>query len=108
MRKQAVRTRVHALSETPGQQPLTEHHDFYIKDNVSLEDQFVARELLREALSHLSEEDAACLVLHFVAGERYQEIATRLGLTSEAVRKRVSRALSELRRVYASLDKEAN
>jgi len=71
------------------------------------EERYAARELLRSALRHLSEQDAACLVLHYVAGERYGEIASRLGLTGEAVRKRVSRGLRVLRAAYTALDPEA-
>ncbi len=71
------------------------------------EERYAARELLRSALRHLSEQDAACLVLHYVAGERYGEIASRLGLTGEAVRKRVSRGLRALRAAYTALDPEA-
>jgi RNA polymerase sigma-70 factor, ECF subfamily len=71
-----------------------------------LEERVAARELLRAALRQLTEEDAACLVLHFVAGERYGEIGERLGLSSEAVRKRVSRALDALRVAYRALDVE--
>jgi RNA polymerase sigma factor (sigma-70 family) len=71
------------------------------------EEHYAARELLQSALRHLSEEDAACLVLHYVAGERYGEIASRLGLTGEAVRKRVSRGLRALRAAYTALDPEA-
>jgi RNA polymerase sigma-70 factor (ECF subfamily) len=73
----------------------------------SLEDAVIGRELLRTALAMLDEDDAACLVLHYVAGERYGEIAARLGISSEAVRKRVGRALSSLRRAYAVLENEA-
>ena len=72
----------------------------------SLEDRCAARDLLRSALRQLSAEDAACLVLHFVAGERYGEIAERLGMTGEAVRKRVARALVALRAAYKALDVE--
>lgn len=72
----------------------------------SLEDRYVARDLLRSALRQLSAEDAACLVLHFVAGERYGEIAERLGMTGEAVRKRIARALIALRTAYKALDVE--
>ena len=72
----------------------------------SPEDRIAGRDLLNTALRRLSDEDAACLVLHFVAGERYGEIAARLGLTSEAVRKRVSRGLVELRAAYTTLDVE--
>ncbi|HEU4783934.1 MAG TPA: sigma-70 family RNA polymerase sigma factor, partial [Ktedonobacterales bacterium] len=75
--------------------------------SLSLEDAVIGRELLRAALAMLDEDDAACLVLHYVAGERYGEIAARLGISSEAVRKRVGRALSSLRRAYAALETEA-
>src|SRR6185437_1255090 len=73
----------------------------------SLEDAVIGRELLRAALATLDEDDAACLVLHYVAGERYGEVAARLGISSEAVRKRVGRALSSLRRAYVALETEA-
>jgi RNA polymerase sigma-70 factor, ECF subfamily len=75
---------------------------------ISLEDAVIGRELLRAAIKTLDEDDAACLVLHYVAGERYGEIAARLNLTSEAVRKRVGRALTALRSAYAALETEAN
>ncbi len=74
----------------------------------SVEDAAVGRALLRAALGTLDEDDAACLVLHYVAGERYGEIAARLNLSSEAVRKRVGRALTALRRVYAAMESEAS
>ena len=77
------------------------------RGGASLEDTVIGRELLRAALNTLDDDDAACLVLHYVAGERYGEIATRLNLSSEAVRKRVGRALSALRRAYAALETEA-
>jgi RNA polymerase sigma-70 factor, ECF subfamily len=70
------------------------------------EDHFIARELLQQALHTLTADDAACLVLHFVAGERYGEIGERLGLTAEAVRKRVARGLVALRAAYHALDVE--
>ncbi len=73
----------------------------------SLEDAVIGRELLRAALATLDEDDAACLVLHYVSGERYGEIAARLGISSEAVRKRVGRALSSLRQAYAAMETEA-
>jgi len=73
-----------------------------------LEDRFALRELLSAALRELSEDDAACLVLRVVAGEPYGEIGARLGLTSEAVRKRVARGLVTLRAAYRALDVEAH
>ncbi len=74
--------------------------------NSGFEERYAARELLRSALRRLSSDDAACLVLHYVAGERYGEIGRKLGLTSEAVRKRVSRSLTALRAAYNTLDTE--
>jgi RNA polymerase sigma-70 factor (ECF subfamily) len=73
----------------------------------SLEDRFVQRELLDAALRTLPPEDGACLVLHLVAGERYTEIGARLGMSSEAVRKRVARGITALREAYYALDVEA-
>ncbi len=75
---------------------------------LDLDERFVTRELLREALSHLSREDAACLLLRFVEGERYAEIAARLGISAEAARKRVGRGLTTLRSMYWQLDKEVS
>jgi RNA polymerase sigma-70 factor, ECF subfamily len=72
----------------------------------SPEERYIARELLVQALQQLAEEDAACLVLHVVSGERYKEIALQLGMTSEAVRKRVARALVTLRKIYIQLETE--
>jgi RNA polymerase sigma-70 factor (ECF subfamily) len=74
----------------------------------SLEDQVVLRDLLSSALRELAGDDAACLMLHVIAGERYAEIGDRLGLTSEAVRKRVARGLMTLRDAYHTLDAEAH
>ena len=70
------------------------------------EDRYAIRELLHEALSQLSADDALCITLRFVAGERYAEIAEHLGTTKEAVRKRVARGLVTLRSVYQALDEE--
>ncbi len=48
---------------------------------LDLEERYATRELLREALSRLSHEDAACLLLRFVEGEDYAEIAVRLDIS---------------------------
>lgn len=82
-------------------------HQPVMSGTTSLEDSVIGRELLRAALRTLDDDDAACLVLHYVAGERYDEIATRLGISSEATRKRVGRALSALRTAYTLLETEA-
>ncbi|HEY6542709.1 MAG TPA: RNA polymerase sigma factor [Ktedonobacteraceae bacterium] len=110
LRKQMVRRRMHVSmphEATSQEYPLWQAESI-AQATPSIEDRYVAREMLREALRHLAEEDAACLVLHFVEGERYAEIAARLGISSEAVRKRVSRALVVLRQAYAALDMEVH
>ena len=70
------------------------------------EDQYIVRELLHEALSQLSEDDALCIALRFLANERYVEIANHLGISKEAVRKPVARGLVVLRSVYQTLSSE--
>jgi RNA polymerase sigma-70 factor, ECF subfamily len=46
---------------------------------------------LHEALLKVPEEQRTCLMLHFVEGFKYREIAETLGCSEEAVRKRVAR-----------------
>lgn len=46
---------------------------------------------INEALLKIPEEQRTCLVLHFVEGFKYREIAETLGCSEEAVRKRVAR-----------------
>jgi RNA polymerase sigma-70 factor (ECF subfamily) len=46
---------------------------------------------IQEALHRIPEEQRTCLVLHFVEGFKYREIAETLNITEEAVRKRVAR-----------------
>ena len=70
------------------------------------EDHYAVRELLHEALSQLASDDAICIILRFVAGERYAEIAESVGITTEAARKRVARGLVALRAIYQALDRE--
>lgn len=79
----------------------------WVEVGATPEDRYIVRELLRQALNCLSQEDAACLLLRFVESERYSEIAVRLGMSQEAVRKRVTRSLAVLRTIYHQLDMEA-
>jgi RNA polymerase sigma-70 factor (ECF subfamily) len=46
---------------------------------------------INEALLKLPEEQRTCLLLHFVEGFKYREIAMTLGCSEDAVRKRVAR-----------------
>ena len=55
---------------------------------------------VREALVRVPREQRVCMVLHFVEGFKYREIAETLGISEEAVRKRVARGSEEFRRLY--------
>ena len=58
------------------------------------------RLLIEEALLKIPHDQKACMVLHFVEGFKYREIADVLGVTEDAVRKRVARGSKEFRRLY--------
>jgi len=55
---------------------------------------------IQDALSHVPSEQRTCLVLHFVEGFKYGEIAETLGTSEEAVRKRVARGKQAFRKLY--------
>jgi len=56
--------------------------------------------VIQEALLKVPEEQRTCLVLHFVEGFKYREIAETMGISEDAVRKRVERGSDEFRKVY--------
>jgi RNA polymerase sigma-70 factor, ECF subfamily len=64
------------------------------------EDQTETRILIEQALGTLKPIDAAVLQLHFGDGFTYEEIGEVMEMSSEAVRKRVSRSVEKFRRVY--------
>jgi RNA polymerase sigma-70 factor (ECF subfamily) len=55
---------------------------------------------IREALRKVPADQRACLVLHYVEGFKYREIAETLGISEDAVRKRISRGKQVFRRLY--------
>ena len=55
---------------------------------------------IQETLRKVPAEQRACLVLHFVEGFKYREIAETLGISEDAVRKRVSKGKQIFRRLY--------
>ena len=64
-------------------------HD--VSDSVNQADCPGEKLAINEALLKIPEEQRTCLVLHFVEGFKYREIAETLGCSEEAVRKRVAR-----------------
>ena len=55
---------------------------------------------IQRAILRIDHDQKACLVLHYVEGLRYKEIADILGITEDAVRMRVYRGSREFRKLY--------
>ena len=66
-------------------------------------DSVIERISVEGALRKVPHERRACMVLHFVEGLRYREIADIVGASEEAVRKRVARGSRDFRRAYRLL-----
>jgi RNA polymerase sigma-70 factor, ECF subfamily len=64
------------------------------------EEQTETRILVQQALGTMKPKDAAVLQLHFGNGFTYEEIGQVVGMSSEAVRKRVARSVEKFRKVY--------
>ena len=64
------------------------------------EDQTETRILIEQALGSMKPIDAAVLKLHYGNGFTYEEIGQVMEMSSEAVRKRVTRSVEKFRRVY--------
>jgi RNA polymerase sigma-70 factor (ECF subfamily) len=56
---------------------------------------------IKEAMLKVPYKNRVCMVLHFFEGFKYREIAETLGISREAVRKRVTRGSLEFRRHYS-------
>jgi RNA polymerase sigma-70 factor (ECF subfamily) len=57
---------------------------------------------IEEAMRKVPRDQRVCMILHFVEGFKYREIAETLGISEEAVRKRVARGSQEFRRLFSS------
>jgi RNA polymerase sigma factor (sigma-70 family) len=60
-----------------------------------------AEEALDDAMNGLDERTRGLLILHFFEGKTFREMAQILGIREDAARKRVSRALGQLREIFA-------
>ncbi len=57
--------------------------------------------VLNDVIADLGEKDRNAIVLKFLEGKAYKEVATILGATEEAAQMRVNRALEKLRKSFA-------
>ncbi len=68
------------------------------------EDRIAEGEVLRASLASLTPEDAACILLNVVQGFTTPEIATIVGISPQAAKKRLTRAKQRLRAAYFAQD----
>ncbi|MDD5190252.1 MAG: RNA polymerase sigma factor [Dehalococcoidales bacterium] len=80
--------------------PFTGRHENTLKTAENQAEILGEKMEIRQALSKVPAEQRACIVLHFVEGFKYREIAATLGITEEAVRKRVARGKEIFRANY--------
>ena len=66
-------------------------------------DSVADRLAIEEALVQVPRDQRVCMVLHFVEGLKYREIAEVVGTTEEGVRKRVARGSARFRKAYRSM-----
>ncbi|HEY3760751.1 MAG TPA: TIGR03435 family protein [Verrucomicrobiae bacterium] len=79
-----------------------EAHMESLNDSVQLDSEWQKLSpFLDEAMAHLHDTDRNAVVLRFFEGRNLQEIGTALGLSEDAAKKRVSRALEKLRKFLA-------
>ena len=58
---------------------------------------------VQQAMLNVAHDRRTCIVLHFVEGLKYREIAGVVGTSEEAVLKRIARGSKEFREAYARL-----
>lgn len=75
-----------------------DYHAYFAVDGP--ENQAETRILIEQTLRLLKPEEAACLQLHYNNGFTYEEIGKIMGMTSEAVRKRVTRGVEKFKASY--------
>ncbi|MFC1865360.1 RNA polymerase sigma factor [Chloroflexota bacterium] len=56
--------------------------------------------IINQVLSKVSHDQRICMILHFVEGFKYREIADILGITKDAVSKRVARGSKQFQILY--------
>lgn len=80
---------------------LGQNHDVSTSDNRDPAGEIIERLSVQEALCRIAVQQRTCLVLHFVEGFRYREIADTLGISEDAVRMRVMRGQQAFRKFYS-------
>ncbi len=87
--------------------PLTGSESASVTGDDTLSDSVGDRLMVQEAMLQVPHARRTCMVLHFVEGLKYREIAEITGTTDEAVRKQVARGSKNFREAYAKLSGES-
>ncbi len=71
-----------------------------LPDDKNQPDNLAEKIMIEAAMLKVPEVQRVCMMLHFVEGFKYREIAQTLGISEDAVRMRVARGSEEFRKVY--------
>ncbi len=77
-----------------------ENHATQHADHEQTDDESLA--LLDQAIEHLSRTDQACVVMSFLQQKTHAEVGAAVGISEEAARKRIARAVERLRAFFTS------
>ena len=80
--------------------PFQHNRDANISNNRDHSDEIIERLTIEDALCQVAVQQRTCLVLHFIEGFKYREIAQTLGISEDAVRMRVMRGQQAFRKIY--------
>ena len=87
--------------------PFTGSENFSVGGDDPVSDSVGDRLMVQQAMLKVSHDRRTCMVLHFVEGLKYREIAEVIGTTEEAVRKQVARGSKDFREAYGKLSGES-
>jgi RNA polymerase sigma-70 factor, ECF subfamily len=85
---------------------LGHNSDVNTSDNRDPAGEIIKRLTVEDVLCRIAVQQRTCLVLHFVEGFKYWEIAQTLGISEDAVRMRVMRGQQAFRKLYSGGDKK--
>jgi len=80
--------------------PFQHNRDADISNKRDPSEEIIERLAVEDALCRIAVQQRTCLVLHFIEGFKYREIAQTLGISEDAVRMRVMRGQQAFRKIY--------
>jgi RNA polymerase sigma-70 factor (ECF subfamily) len=80
------------------------NRDINTSDNGDPSREVIERLSVEAVLCRIAVQQRTCLILHFVEGFKYREIAKTLGISEDAVRMRIMRGQQAFRKIYSGGD----